>query len=843
MLHNDVIDDSLLSREKTWSIIGAGPVGSMQALIFATLFPGQIIHVLDRYRKNVRGHGLEIHKKTIEEMVHYLLNIKNTTKKMLAEQQVTDQERRYYQTVIHHIDRTMDYLKKNLTTWHGDAFIRTTKICEMLQKFTTELSHGKVLFHLSHEVQEQHLEKLINSGIQVVEEEKNAIPNSEETREILENSSDIIGADGAHSRVRKVVFNETNEELDKEVLSYLLEIKLEMKGQASSLDKLTKSVLPSITKGDIHIWNRSRDNTATLHLFIDKKTFEALRSQNGDGRAMGEFTNPYRRLSELPEQLQKPIEQSIVDVIGIDNFDANTVKITTIPMHVFKAKQLVKRVNGKTFVQVGDSAIGLALANGVNNGFCSTVEYGMAYYYRRLHRHKKPEQRFEKFQLFRDEQYKKFDSFLRHIRQQQSSLDMTPHVLAIRNQYEEIFNEIVVHPGVNAQQHSKKLALLARQFVSVLGNIFNADSRRTNFFRSQIQILCADLQDRNIVLSNRLSELHLGEIRIKERANKKITEIKQATRIIDLYQSTVGKLLSPYIQSMRKPSMESNAARYVNEVSLRQALQRLQEALPKQAYRENNPYAQFVFDLDRLYLGLREKAIRLEAKPHKESERQLHILIAETTRYMGFVMQREQRSIAVELQATAQYESLYADSKLDSSLNKLFQRVTKSAKTINRFSSDNITTIVDNLIMASLQGTNAYLAREGKHLSVISSIFDNNRGKNRAGFYQKILQDQSMHQSVKLAIIFAILTSRDGKTLQRDVTDSLSETKIVVSVENAKNEVAKLIAMSFPASKINALSQTLQDIIKKINCEQLPQVEVARLQQLVVSEPSLLFCV
>jgi hypothetical protein len=52
------------------------PVGSMQALVFATIFPGQAIHVLDQYRENVRGHGLEIHKNTIEEILQYFAVIK-----------------------------------------------------------------------------------------------------------------------------------------------------------------------------------------------------------------------------------------------------------------------------------------------------------------------------------------------------------------------------------------------------------------------------------------------------------------------------------------------------------------------------------------------------------------------------------------------------------------------------------------------------------------------------------------------------------------------------------------------------------------------------------------------
>lgn len=48
-----------------WSIVSAGPVCSMQALILAILFTCQKIHVFDKRHTYISGHGLLIRNKTI----------------------------------------------------------------------------------------------------------------------------------------------------------------------------------------------------------------------------------------------------------------------------------------------------------------------------------------------------------------------------------------------------------------------------------------------------------------------------------------------------------------------------------------------------------------------------------------------------------------------------------------------------------------------------------------------------------------------------------------------------------------------------------------------------------
>jgi 2-polyprenyl-6-methoxyphenol hydroxylase-like FAD-dependent oxidoreductase len=812
---------------KPWSIIGAGPVGSMQAMVFAAIFPGQTIHVLDRYRQNVRGHGLEIHKKTIEEILQYFSMIKKMTIDMLQKKRCTAEELVYYERVISNIDNAKHFLKQNFTRWAGDVFVRTNKICEMLQEFTRSLSEGSVIFHDKHEVQVKHLQELMSP----IGDDK----VYDETQEILVNSSNIIGSDGAHSRVREIVFNENNQALHKEVLSYLLEIKLEMKRDASSFDKLQKSALPSLTKGDLHIWNQSRDNTATLHIFIDKKTFDMLRSKTHMDKPMGEFTNPYRCLHELPEHLQKPIEKSIVDVIGIENFDANTLKITTIPMHVFKAKQLVRQVNGRNFALVGDSAVGLTLANGVNNGFCSAAAYGLAYYYRRLHRHSKPDYHFHKFQLFKDTQYNKFENFLTDLLP--SFPAIIAHVNVIRDRYEAIFNEMLVNPGVDTKQHQKKVLEAEMKYISFLQD---AVATPDDLFRLNVRRLFSDFYNRELLVTHKPSELHLCEMRIKTCADNNIRAIKRTTRMIDIYQRTVGGLLSGYRNAKSSPEENHSTVDSFLGSTIDIEIHALQQFLLGLRSSKNQSTAQFVFDIDRVYLELKNKVRALKAEPSDERENSLILLVRETRSYAEFILNQRSATVAAELVSAAEYKRLVERNNCGASENNVFQHAIEAAKKINHYDKKVIPQMVTDVVTASTAGIQKYLARDRQHLSMVSSIFDKNRGLIRGKFYQSILQADHLHQYTKLAIIFIMLSDNAGKTLQRDVVEAVSGSHHRINSADAGNEIAKLMASYFPRDQIENLSNLLVGIVNKIHANQTPQAELDCLQDLVaeVSQPA-----
>src|SRR5205814_1854246 len=132
-------------------------------------------------------------------------------------------------------------------------------------------------------------------------------------------------ADGSHSGVRKVIFNETSDDLRKDVLTHLLEIKLEMTEKPTAIfDKLYRSVIPTIKSGQLHIWNQSIDGAATLHVFINKKVYDTLHVQDNNGSIKGTFANPYRRLIDLPDELTDKIERIVVDIIDANKMHAST---------------------------------------------------------------------------------------------------------------------------------------------------------------------------------------------------------------------------------------------------------------------------------------------------------------------------------------------------------------------------------------------------------------------------------------------------------------------------------------------------------------------------------------
>jgi hypothetical protein len=93
---------------------------------------------------------------------------------------------------------------------------------------------------------------------------------------------------------------------------------------------------------------------------------------------MGGFQNPYTRLREIPveHQLRETITNGVVDVIGINNFDYNSLKITTIPMKIYKSKEFLKIEKEKLFILAGDSACGLIFIEGANNAIHTAVDYG-----------------------------------------------------------------------------------------------------------------------------------------------------------------------------------------------------------------------------------------------------------------------------------------------------------------------------------------------------------------------------------------------------------------------------------------------------------------------------------
>lgn len=374
---------------KSWSIVGAGPVGSMQAVLLTTVFPGQTLNILDQRPVHQRNHGLQIRNATINDINAQLDQIATQIKESV------EANSDYNQLVLENITKTKQFLEQSFKSITGGQFIRTKNISIKLQKFAEELGQhnaevlhqGSIKFHMgdAFKIGETQLSKL--KAPSVID-----TAALSEAEQMLHESKLIFGADGSHSQVRTHIFNDP--EPEKDVIQYLVEIKLDMKTKTkepstfsssqksvelmeSTSDFVTHSIVPTLRRGKLHVWTVGHEGTATLHILVKKEIYDTLLSKNNPKGNMGVPGNPYTRLRQLPmgNGVRSLITEAIRDTIGLNEIKPETIKITTIPMHVYSAKSLVTIVGGKAYIIPGDSGAGLIFIRGVNHGLQSAMAY------------------------------------------------------------------------------------------------------------------------------------------------------------------------------------------------------------------------------------------------------------------------------------------------------------------------------------------------------------------------------------------------------------------------------------------------------------------------------------
>lgn len=316
-----------------WVIIGANSVGSMTAALLTTLFPEQEIHVFDK--PNVRESGFGIRVETIKEMKAVLQTAKERTEEIIV-RSVSSKEQL-------EILKGISELTKVLDDCIDRQFDRKFNDREFIQDFCKKRSHDFVHFHLDSEITADDLNVLTDEFPHPLNEKQ----------EILKQADIIFGADNSHGGIRKIIFNEILDGLHKEVLNYLLEIKLE---------------------------------TVTHYIYINEAIYRQLRG------------NTYRRLIEFPDDLKDELEKLIVNLMSENKIHASLFEITALPMHAYDARQLVRKVGEKRIILLGNSSLDLVLAENINSGFYMASVYAAFIYNEGLHN-------FDKHQCFLDEQY------------------------------------------------------------------------------------------------------------------------------------------------------------------------------------------------------------------------------------------------------------------------------------------------------------------------------------------------------------------------------------------------------------------------------------------------------
>lgn len=321
-------------------VVGAGPIGITTACTLKAIHHHLRICVLDKRPEPQRNHGLRINADSVDKIQQILaimqenasansLNVKN--------------------------------LKEVFEGWR-ENFIRTSQIETDLAK----LAKGMDITLLRDNKYKITGEDLAFSGEPVSEVQK-----------IFSQARVIIGADGAHSVVRKTVMKDQFSY--KEVLRHLVELKYQTDGQMQS-----RGYLEAFKDVSVHdrltFETTSKDQSkptkpVTFHLFVDEDTFKSLRRPDHTGTLKGVFGNSWtlKELGDLASNDSKvnKVYRQITDYISSMTKRGGTClqeQISTLSLDVYKSIRSVEKHHEKYVLLVGDAESGLVLERGFNKG-------------------------------------------------------------------------------------------------------------------------------------------------------------------------------------------------------------------------------------------------------------------------------------------------------------------------------------------------------------------------------------------------------------------------------------------------------------------------------------------
>ncbi len=180
----------------------------------------------------------------------------------------------------------------------------------------------------------------------------------------------IIGADGAHSIVRKEMFK--NEFNAKKNLQYVAEMKYEVKGKTRAFNYWTESYSPLLKSNHMvveHVgkMNEHGNTPVTLRFFVDEATFQSIKAAN--------FKNPYLWSNKQDQdKIEARLKQSMAiwlkerETVLNDAFIEDSIKVSGLELGIYTSKEVVLKQDNKTWMLVGDAAFGVPYFRSLNNG-------------------------------------------------------------------------------------------------------------------------------------------------------------------------------------------------------------------------------------------------------------------------------------------------------------------------------------------------------------------------------------------------------------------------------------------------------------------------------------------
>lgn len=343
-------------------IAGGGPVGLAEALLLKSLNRTLNICIIEGRNFITRDYGIAIGSDAFSK-------INNTLNKVLEN-----------------------------SNGQGDLILAqsTKKIFEKWSKFSSIRTS---------QIQQDLAKKVKKAGITVLQGEKYKLtqesflqifrrqvsmemisPDLLHFKALINQAKIIVDATGAHSVIRKQVMGPDETHLvDQANYGHVLEIKHEIWTKSYERPKIFHTALNSSVMGNIVLQSvgKSKDckKPVTDLIVIDKKTYEAflqrdesgaiVKGGSGKGWSLEELEEMAKTNAVVNQYLQKiktQIQRTKKAYGAQEKEGIEPAKIATLPLNVYRSKEVVKKFEDRFVLLMGDASSGLVLQRGYTKG-------------------------------------------------------------------------------------------------------------------------------------------------------------------------------------------------------------------------------------------------------------------------------------------------------------------------------------------------------------------------------------------------------------------------------------------------------------------------------------------